>query len=295
MSERLVKRVNVVGRGSLSVIIPKRWAEVLGLRPGDRVSMVFDGSKVVITPYGGEGAAEDVNIMVEVDREEVALRKLVASYFEGVTRVRVRSGYEELVKLSERLREVVPSFLLMGNPQSTVHEVVFTDVEARLPELLRNFEPVVYRALEEIEEVGYPGPMYREFMRKYLHLLRVIKSSAAQGSLDTYEAVDLALALEYVKELIDSVARLGRARVEVDEALGQVLESARALIGAILAEDVESATAVADKVLRALDGIHCSTEACSSLKYLATRMSEIVLGRCIRSKACRCKYFFPKV
>jgi len=295
MSERLVKRVNVVGRGSLSVILPKRWAEALGLKPGDRVNLVFDGSRVVLTPYSSEGAAEEMNIMVEVGSEEVALRKLVASYFEGVTRVKVRSGYEEVVKLSERLRDVVPGFVLMGNPQSTVHEVVFTDVETSLPELLKTFEPVVYRALEEIEEVGSPGPMYREFMRKYLHLLRAIKYGAAQGSLDTYEAVDLALALEYIRELVDSVARLERSRVEVDAALGQVLDSARALVGAILAEDVESATAVADKVLQILDTIHCGTEACSSLKYLATRMSEIVLGRCIRSKACRCKYFFPKV
>jgi len=291
----LVKRVNVVGRGSLSVILPKRWAEALGLKPGDRVNLVFDGSRVVLTPYSSEGAAEEMNIMVEVGSEEVALRKLVASYFEGVTRVKVRSGYEEVVKLSERLRDVVPGFVLMGNPQSTVHEVVFTDVETSLPELLKTFEPVVYRALEEIEEVGSPGPMYREFMRKYLHLLRAIKYGAAQGSLDTYEAVDLALALEYIRELVDSVARLERSRVEVDAALGQVLDSARALVGAILAEDVESATAVADKVLQILDTIHCGTEACSSLKYLATRMSEIVLGRCIRSKACRCKYFFPKV
>ena len=295
MSERLVKRVNVVGRGSLSVILPKRWTEALGLKPGDRVSMVFDGSRVVLTPYGGEGAAEEVNIMVEVDSEEVALRKLVASYFEGVTRVKVRSGYEEVVKLSERLRDVVPGFLLMGNPQSTVHEVVFTDVEASLPELLKSFEPVVYRALEEVEEVGGPGPMYREFMRKYLHLLRAIKYGAAQGSLDTYEAVDLALALEYIRELVDSIARLGRGVIEVDTTLGQVLDSARALVGAVLAEDVESATALADKVLQILDTIHCDTETCSSLKYLATRMSEIVLGRCIRSRACRCKYFFPKV
>lgn len=291
----MVKRVNVVGRGSLSVILPKRWAEALGLKPGDRVNLVFDGSRVVLTPYSSEGAAEEMNIMVEVGSEEVALRKLVASYFEGVTRVKVRSGYEEVVKLSERLRDVVPGFVLMGNPQSTVHEVVFTDVETSLPELLKTFEPVVYRALEEIEEVGSPGPMYREFMRKYLHLLRAIKYGAAQGSLDTYEAVDLALALEYIRELVDSVARLERSRVEVDAALGQVLDSARALVGAILAEDVESATAVADKVLQILDTIHCGTEACSSLKYLATRMSEIVLGRCIRSKACRCKYFFPKV
>lgn len=291
----MVKRVNVVGRGSLSVILPKRWAEALGLKPGDRVNLVFDGSRVVLTPYSSEGAAEEMNIMVEVDSEEVALRKLVASYFEGVTRVKVRSGYEEVVKLSERLRDVVPGFVLMGNPQSTVHEVVFTDVETSLPELLKTFEPVVYRALEEIEEVGSPGPMYREFMRKYLHLLRAIKYGAAQGSLDTYEAVDLALALEYIRELVDSVARLERSRVEVDAALGQVLDSARALVGAILAEDVESATAVTDKVLQILDTIHCGTEACSSLKYLATRMSEIVLGRCIRSKACRCKYFFPKV
>jgi len=295
MSERLVKRVNVVGRGSLSVILPKRWAEALGLKPGDRVNLIFDGSRVVLTPYGSEGAAEEMSIMVKVDKEEVALRKLTASYFEGVTRVKVRSDYDALVRLSERLRDVVPSFVLMGDPQSTVHEVVFTDVEASLPDLLRAFDSIVYRALEEIEEVGYPGPMYREFMRKYLHLLRTIKHSAAQGSLDTYEAVDLALALEYVKELIDVVSRLGRDRIEVDTELGQVLDSAKALVGAILVEDVESATAVADKVLQILDEIPCTTDACSSLKYLATRMSEIVLGRCIRSKACRCKYFFPKV
>ncbi|MEM2595030.1 MAG: hypothetical protein QW529_03580, partial [Sulfolobales archaeon] len=64
---------------------------------------------------------------------------------------------------------------------------------------------------------------------------------------------------------------------------------------ATLIQDVETAVNSVIKVLSLLGETECRNEICRNIKYLTSRISEVVLGRCVRNKACRCKYFFPKV
>lgn len=296
MSERLVKKVNVVGKGSLSIIVPKRWADALGIKPGDRVSLHFDGSKITVVPTSSSEQAEDVNVLIEYDSGGLAVRKLVASYVEGVTRVKIRASYEKALELSESLKDYVTSFVLMANPDSTLHELVFSDVKTDLLSLLKTIEATSGKLLDSVEE---PDPSvsatYREFYRKYLYFLRSVKQGVADGSVDPYEALDLAVSIEYVKELFDILVATDHLRLREDAELPKMLELSRAAISAILVQDVETAVSSVIRVLSLLDGVECRTEVCRNIKYLTSRISEVVLGRCVRNKACRCKYFFPKI
>lgn len=54
---------------------------------------------------------DNINILIEIDEPDLALRKLIASYVEEVTRVEVRTEYSELLKISERLRESTSVFI----------------------------------------------------------------------------------------------------------------------------------------------------------------------------------------
>ncbi len=295
MSERLVKKVNVVGRGSLSVVIPKRWADSLGIKPGDRVFLGFDGSRIIISPATSE-EGEEVNLMIEAEPRELALMKLIASYIEGVTRIKVRASYERVLELSEGLKDYVTGFVLMADPSSTVHELAFSDVKTSVPSALRILEAVSEELLICAEE-RCPSihALYREFRRKYLYFLRAAKRGVAEGSLDPHDALDLVMTVEYVKELFDFIVALGLEAPEEDRELSRVLDLARAAISANLAQDIETAMDSVTRILGLLEGVKCSSGACRNVKYLVARLSEAVLGRCVRTKACRCKYFFPKV
>lgn len=296
MSERLAKRVNVVGKGSLSVIIPKRWADALGLKPGDRVDLHFDGSKITVTPSQATESSEDVNVLIELENREIALRKLIASYIEGVTRVRIRGSYDQVVKLSEDFRNYVTGFVMMSRPDSDLHDLVFSDIKIDIATILRTLEAISSRFIEEIESGDPSASMtYREFHNKYLYFLRSVKLSIAEDSLDPYEALDLILSVEYIKELLDKVVSTDMAKIREDEDLAKLFDLARGVISALLVKDVETAVSEVLKIFGLLEGVVCRTDTCANVKYLTTKISEIVLGRCIRNKACRCRYFFPKI
>jgi AbrB family looped-hinge helix DNA binding protein len=295
MSERLLKKVNVVGKGSLSVIIPKRWADALGLKPGDTVSLHFNGSRIILSPVGLAEERSDVGILVELDKIDVALRKLVASYIEGVTKVKVKGDYKKVLELSENLRSSVTNFVLIPNPDSELHDIVFSDVKTDLQSLLKTVESTSKKFLDEVEESSQAASStYAEFYRKYLYFLRSIKLYVADGELDPYEALDLVVSIEYVKELLDILAP-SSIKPPNDPGIPTLLDLARAAIGALLIQDVETSVNSAIKVMDIIDTITCSSNLCESVKYLTMRISEQILGRCIRNKACRCKYFFPKV
>lgn len=296
MSERLVKKANIVGRGSLSIVVPKRWADAIGIKPGDRVVLHFDGSKITVTPLPSGERSEDINVLVELDTPTVAIRKLVASYVEGVTRVRLKADYEQVLKLSEELKNYVTSFVLIANPDSSTHELAFSDVEADLASLLKTIEATSSKLVESVEEREPSlAVTYREFYRKYLYFLRNLKRCVAGGSLDSYEALDLAVSIEYIKEVLDILVAADRGELSRDPNLPKVLELAKTAIGATLLQDVEAAVNNVIRVLDLLERVECASEVCRSVKYLTTRISELVLGRCVRNKACRCKYFFPKI
>ncbi|MEM2018731.1 MAG: AbrB/MazE/SpoVT family DNA-binding domain-containing protein, partial [Zestosphaera sp.] len=128
MTEKIVKKIGLIGKGSLSVVIPKKWADSIGVRPGDEIGLIFDGSKITIVPHTQE-EPENINILIEIEEPDLALRKLIASYVEGVTRVKVRAEYTELLKISEKLRESISMFMLRADPNSRIHEIIFDDVK----------------------------------------------------------------------------------------------------------------------------------------------------------------------
>ncbi|MEM0014574.1 MAG: AbrB/MazE/SpoVT family DNA-binding domain-containing protein [Zestosphaera sp.] len=297
MSEKVVKKVSVVGKGSLSVIIPKKWAESIGIKPGDDVNLVFDGSRITMLPRTQRESDEGMNILVEVESQDLALRKLVSAYLEGVTKVKVKSSYVDVIELAEKLKSNVTMFILKADPSSDVHEFVFNDVKAELDSIAKLMESTIYEVLEALEEgaLERASLAYKEVMRMYLYFLRNLKLHLAEESIEPYEAIDLVLAVEYVKELLDVLMSMNPQEARSDKCVGNLLELTEASTRALFSQDIDSAVNTAGNVLKALATINAAQGLCDRCRHLLTKISEIVLGRCIRNKACRCKHFYPRV
>lgn len=296
VTEKIVKKIGLVGKGSLSVVIPKKWADSIGVKPGDEVGLIFDGSKITIVPHA-QKEPENVNILIEIDESDLALRKLVASYVEGVTRVKVKAEYTELLKVSERLRESISMFMLRADPNSRIHEIIFDDVKTDIPSTLRLIESMTAEILESLANRDYEKvTMYhREFMRIYLYFLRNLKLNLAEGSIEPYEAIDLLLSIEYVKELVNTFLNARELTSSEIKCVEKLIELTEGSINALLLQDIDTAVNTASNVLKLLKDINIESDFCERCTYLISKISELVLGRCIRNKACRCKHFYPKV
>lgn len=296
MTEKIVKKIGLVGKGSLSVVIPKKWADSIGVKPGDEVGLIFDGSKITIIPHA-QKESENVNILIEIDESDLALRKLVASYVEGVTRVKVKAEYTELLKVSERLRESISMFMLRADPNSRIHEIIFDDVKTDIPSTLRLIESITAEILENLTNKDYEkvAMYHREFMRIYLYFLRNLKLNLAEGSIEPYEAIDLLLSIEYVKELVNTFLNARELTSSEIKCVEKLIELTEGSINALLLQDIDTAVNTASNVLKLLKDINIESDFCERCTYLISKISELVLGRCIRNKACRCKHFYPKV
>jgi bifunctional DNA-binding transcriptional regulator/antitoxin component of YhaV-PrlF toxin-antitoxin module len=296
MTEKIVKKVGLVGKGSLSVVIPKKWADSMGVKPGDEIGLIFNGSKITLVPHTQE-ESENVNILIEVDDLDLALRKLIASYVEGVTKVKVRAEYTELLKISERLRENISMFMLRAEPGSKIHEILFNDVKTDMPSTLKLIESITTEVLESLVSKDYEkaSMYYKEFMRNYLYFLRNLKLSLAENSIEPYEAIDLLLSIEYIKELVNTFLNVRELTPSEMRCVEKLVELAEGSINSLLAQDVDAAVNTASNILKLLKDIDVETDFCRRCSYLISKISELVLGRCIRNKACRCKHFYPKV
>ncbi|MGC8975200.1 MAG: AbrB/MazE/SpoVT family DNA-binding domain-containing protein [Thermoprotei archaeon] len=296
MTEKIVKKVGLIGKGSLSVVIPKRWADSVGMKPGDEVGLIFDGSKITLVPHTKE-EQENINILIDIDEPDLALRKLMASYVEGVTRVKVRAEYTELLKISEKLRESIPMFMLKADPNSKIHEIIFDDVKADIPSTLRLIESTSTEILENLVSKDYEKLVmcHKEFMRLYLYFLRNLKLNLAENNIEPYEAIDLLLSIEYVKELIDTFINARELISSETKCVEKLIELTEESINALLLQDVDTAVNTASNILKSLKNVEIKSDFCKRCSYLVSKISELVLGRCIRNKACRCKHFYPKV
>jgi len=296
VTEKIVKKVGLIGKGSLSVVIPKRWADSVGMKPGDEVGLIFDGSKITLVPHTKE-EQENINILIDIDEPDLALRKLMASYVEGVTRVKVRAEYTELLKISEKLRESIPMFMLKADPNSKIHEIIFDDVKADIPSTLRLIESTSTEILENLVSKDYEKLVmcHKEFMRLYLYFLRNLKLNLAENNIEPYEAIDLLLSIEYVKELIDTFINARELISSETKCVEKLIELTEESINALLLQDVDTAVNTASNILKSLKNVEIKSDFCKRCSYLVSKISELVLGRCIRNKACRCKHFYPKV
>lgn len=88
------RRIQFTGKSSYIVSLPKQWIAELGLRKGDQLRMVPNGSTLLVSPLRyrvREIRAEDATI--EIDSEEAdhtIVRKLISLYFLGLKTINVR-------------------------------------------------------------------------------------------------------------------------------------------------------------------------------------------------------------
>lgn len=298
--EKIIKKAGIVGKGSLAITIPKKWAERLGIKPGSSVSLLFDGSKVLLTPAKDVEDFEEIrgiNVLIEVEDMELSLRKLIAAYLEGVTKVKVKANYDVVMSLSNTLRENISMFMLVGEPESKLHEIIFNDVKVDRESLNRTYVSMVSKVLESLLENNMVGfeLAYKEYLSKHYYYLRVLKAMVTEGNMDPYEAIDTALLLEYVKEVIEIVREHWRELIDNESSIQKLIEITSTLIRFSLIGDLEYSVNIASRSLQLIRDLKCSSPICLRIIHIISRISEVVLGKCIRNKACRCRHFYPKV
>ncbi len=146
--DRYVRRLQVTGRGSYIVSIPKHWVEEAGLRKGGRVEFSRQEDRgLLLTPADtskadGEGARCTISVAGDADPEAVS-RMIISLYVVGFSSIEIRSKSGHLAgAIRETIRDVargklVGTELVTESSQSATLQVLLTYPQLLVPDTLR--------------------------------------------------------------------------------------------------------------------------------------------------------------
>jgi len=304
MVEHEPRKVIRVGLRSLAITIPKRWASELGLAPGSTVDLYYDGESIAIRPRSvSEG--EELSVFVDASEGfERALRKIISSFLEGVTRVRVKADYGTALKLFAELRKRIPSMLTIADPKSSFHTIVFTEYRIEPQELLKKVVAVLENLVEMAKEGrlrcsdGDVDEVLHEVSRLYHLGIRLSKALVPQGTKRALEAVDNIFMLKYVRDAVELIASSCRELEAMDDGLrARILDTLIASIRSFVDNDIEGLLKVIDYARRIPESVGSERvrRFVEKVVEASVMIAELGLSRCVRSKACRCRHFYPKL
>lgn len=86
-----VRKIQMVGKSSLAVTIPRRWAELLGLKAGSPVNLELRGGEITIIPIAYKATSDQQRIVRVGEEDDVnsVIRRVISSFIKGSQTIRV--------------------------------------------------------------------------------------------------------------------------------------------------------------------------------------------------------------
>ncbi len=295
MVEHDVRKLMRLGTSSTALILPKKWLDGLGLRPGSLVDLFFDGSTITVSPRSipqGQESGRGMQIFIDLreDSVEVGVQEIVAAYVEGVTRVRVKGEEQDISRLITELNDRIAGFIIVSRGRG-LYDIVVSEFPI-------NPNQLVSRAISLVNELiaayskrdeSTVKSLQIEFLKVYNATMRLVRARiAAAPPEETTPLLDILSLMEKMKELTMLLELDGMRMPQV--ALDDLGELFRVATRSVLENDVRRAL----KVIQ-----FCRTSICRRhevhLVNAIVGLAEVAIRKCVRDRACRCKHFFPKV
>ncbi len=241
------RKVIRVGEKSYAVTIPKKWAELLGVKPGDVVDVTFDQSGLICIKPRRARSEEVQASRVAIGFEECGdlVDKCIAGcYTEGLDTVDVRLTSEEAMsKLSELPSKLPGVIVVEASEGRTIVKMALSEAIVGLDEVVNRMARVLeemYDCMEAFLQTGSSEHMERllrgddELDRLFYLGLRLVKRVAATSLLEgdvgmVRELLDVALLLRSLEHVGDSLDRSVRVLHDMWPLDGGVVENLLAL------------------------------------------------------------------
>jgi len=133
-----VRRIQLTGRGSYVISIPKNWVDDLQLAKGEQINMVRQGNSLILTPLTLSKRKETTEIEFTMSSEDAdsVLRKLVSLYLVGYNIIRIRSKENRpILRLRDTIREFARNNFVGTEVITESSEEIVLQVLLSYPEL----------------------------------------------------------------------------------------------------------------------------------------------------------------
>jgi phosphate uptake regulator len=158
--DRYLRRVQLTGRGSFIVSIPKHWVEAAGLAKGGRVEFSRQGtSGLLLTPLDQARHDDEksrCSITIDPDEEPISVeRRIISLYVVGFSTIEIgcKSGsltapVREVIRDVAR-RKLVGTELVTESSRSATLQVLLTYPQLLVPDALRRMSSIASSMQQE--------------------------------------------------------------------------------------------------------------------------------------------------
>ncbi|MCX8204733.1 MAG: phosphate uptake regulator PhoU, partial [Candidatus Nezhaarchaeota archaeon] len=225
------RKVQLVGRATYTVSLPKAWAQRVGLRPSSQLYMLeqSDGSLVIYPSKPLAGRKELAITTSPNEKASLLFRKIVAAYLDGYDIIKVRSvdrlTYEQLKEIDnfvkrmsglevvEEVAEGATINALVGIAEFPI-EQGFRRAHLITTLMFREVMDALKRSDLELAQsvVLRDGDVDRIYFLVSRQLRAAISnpSVAKSLSIDVSDAVDYLMAIKRIEDVADSVENIAK-------------------------------------------------------------------------------------
>ena len=152
-SDRQVRRIQVTGRGSYVVSVPKRWVEQMGLKKGGRLEFDERGECLLLTPFAQTRPEDEqprCEILIPPDATPDALtRRIISLYLIGYSMIEVNSKAGNFsAAIRDTIRDVARSKLIgtelvNESSRNATLQVLLNFPQLLVPDVLRRMSSIM--------------------------------------------------------------------------------------------------------------------------------------------------------
>jgi len=152
--DRYVRRVQLTGRGSYIVSIPKHWVEEAGLRKGGRVQFSIQQDRgLLLTPFDGQKSQDEkAHCVISISpdtKPDAVRRRIISLYVVGFSTIEVNAKSGHLsAQVRDAIRDVartklVGTELVTESSTSATLQVLLGYPQLLVPDALRRMSSIV--------------------------------------------------------------------------------------------------------------------------------------------------------
>lgn len=241
-----IRTVQLTGRSTYIISLPKEWMEQMGIGKGDKLRLVRKDSEISIYPERVKLKEEEKAVRVIPERGSM-IRAVLSCYMEGYSRIEIEPvrGKFSLSDLEE-LREFVKRGLIgaevvMESSDKVVINVLLGPPQLPFSQALMRLYWMVSRMMDYLEEL-LKGEDVRDAVirsdddvdRLCYYLLRQLKLSIKNikvlkeaGLEDLSAAIDYSLVVKFLERISDHVVGIARVMGENKEGVEEALKLSR--------------------------------------------------------------------
>jgi phosphate uptake regulator len=262
------RKIMSLGKSSFVISIPKDWMKMNDLNKGDRVSLDVqpDGSLVVQPTQEDRETERVIHLPIEAEEDEESIaRRIIASYLDGYTRIRLTSGKIFTATQRKAIRRIVATLYMMvieSHASSIVLQTLIDETKISVTTSIERIHLITYAMCRDIlkiiinwdRELALSVASIEEDVDQLrFFLLRMIRGAAISPSLGRQLGLDPLDCLDY-QTLVHRIERIADHNASIAHCLVHIIENGIGLPGDMLEILTKTAEMAFDSYNQAVEG-----------------------------------------